>query len=61
MARERGRKAPERNYRLGGFQYRTTLPPGIHAEGIEARFDSGVLTVRVPRSEEAKRRRIKIT
>ena len=49
-----------RTRRTGAFTYRTSLPPGVDAEKIEARFDNGVLTVRVPRPEHAKPRQIKI-
>ena len=46
--------------RVGSFQYGATLPPGIDAGQVEARFDNGLLTVRVPRPAQAARRRINI-
>lgn len=42
-------------------QLRTTLPRDVDAEKIEATMTEGVLTVRVPKSEQAKPRRIQIT
>jgi HSP20 family protein len=42
------------------FSYRTTLPAGVDTDRVEARFDNGVLTVHVPRPEQAKPRQIKI-
>ena len=46
--------------RTGRFEYRVTLPDPVDAEKIEARLDNGVLTVRVPKSERAERRKIEI-
>jgi HSP20 family protein len=46
--------------RTGAFSYRTTLPAGIDAGRVQARFEDGVLTVQVPRPEGSKPRRIKI-
>lgn len=47
--------------RTGRFEYRTVLPAEVNAEGITAELADGVLTVRVPKSEAAKPRRIEIT
>jgi HSP20 family protein len=51
-----------RTRRIGRFEYRTTLPPGTQAneDAVEATLDDGVLTVRIPKDEAAKPRRIKI-
>jgi HSP20 family protein len=46
--------------RRGSFEYRTTLPAAIDADEVKAKFDNGLLTVRVPRPERAKKRRITI-
>src|SRR5215469_10525454 len=46
--------------RSGSFEYRTTLPAGVDADQVSAKFDSGLLTVRVPRPERSKARRITI-
>jgi HSP20 family protein len=50
-----------RTRRTGQFAYRVTLPHDVNADGIEATLESGVLTVRVPKSDAAKPRRIAIT
>ena len=46
--------------RKGQFEYRVTLPGQTDQEHIEATIHDGVLTVRVPKSETAKRRRIEV-
>ncbi len=46
--------------RTGTFSYRTTLPAEIDPDNVEARFDNGVLTVRVRKAEKAKPRKIEI-
>jgi HSP20 family protein len=58
--RERAGVVRRRARRRGSFDYRTTLPAGIDADQVDARFDNGLLTVRVPRPERTKTRRIKI-
>ncbi|MGW1952924.1 Hsp20/alpha crystallin family protein [Streptomyces sp. NPDC001920] len=47
--------------RMGQFDYRTTLPPNADTEHISADLTSGVLRVRVPKTETGKARRIEIT
>ncbi len=46
--------------RTGSFSYRTTLPSAVDSDRIDADLSDGILTVRVPKSEEAKRRKIEI-
>jgi HSP20 family protein len=48
----------ERAY--GSFSRSLTLPRGVDPERVTARFDKGVLEVRVPKPEERKPRRIEI-
>ncbi len=50
-----------RTRRVGHFQYSVTLPADVDVDDVSARLDDGVLTVRVPKSEQAKPRRIAIT
>jgi HSP20 family protein len=55
----------ERRYHLwerrwGSFQRSFTLPRTVDAESIEATFQEGVLTIRMPKVPEAKGRRIEI-
>lgn len=46
--------------RVGHFDYRVNLPGISETEDVKATLDEGVLTVRVPKPEHAKRRRIQI-
>lgn len=45
----------------GTFTRRFTLPRAVDAGGITARYSNGILTVHVPKAEEAKGRKIEIT
>jgi HSP20 family molecular chaperone IbpA len=49
--RERGSRDLERRFKLGG---------DLEASAIQARLENGILQVSVPRSEEAKTRRVEI-
>jgi len=44
----------------GTFERSFTLPSSLNAEKIEARFKNGVLTLTIPKREEAKPKPIKI-
>jgi HSP20 family protein len=44
----------------GAFSRSLTLPEGIDPDSIQARFQKGVLEVRVPKPEERKPRRVEI-
>ncbi len=59
--RERVGILRRRTRRTGQFDYRVRLPGDVDDQGIEANVDGGVLTVRVPKSERARRHRIEIT
>lgn len=59
--REREGVLRRRTRRVGRFEYRVILPEEVDADGIEANLSNGVLTVRVPKSERAQRRRIEVT
>ena len=50
-----------RTRRVGEFRYSVTLPAEVDAEKVSAHLDDGVLTVRVPKPEQAERRRIPIS
>lgn len=60
--KERERKGilRRRTRRTGRFDYRVTLPGEADAERIEASLDEGVLSVRIPKPERARRRRIEV-
>jgi len=44
----------------GHFRYEVTLPSDVAADGIEASLDSGVLSVRVPKSPGQQPRHIEV-
>ena len=46
--------------RYGRFRRSITLPTQVQADAIEASFEDGLLTVRVPKAEEAKPRKINV-
>lgn len=46
--------------RYGAFQRSVSLPAGVDESKINARYDKGVLEIRVPKPEEQKPRRIEI-
>jgi HSP20 family protein len=54
-------KRRRRSRRTGRFEFRTSLPGDVNPEGVSASLSDGVLTVRVPKSEAAKPRRVEIT
>lgn len=56
--KERGFYRLERSF--GKFSRTLTLPEGIDPDGIEAKFENGVLEVSIPKPEERKPRRITI-
>jgi HSP20 family protein len=50
-----------RTRRVGKFHYAVTLPAEVDEERVEASLRDGVLTVRVPKTSQTRRRRIQIT
>ena len=46
--------------RFGSFQRMLSLPSTANADNIDATFDKGVLTIEVPKKEEAKPKKITI-
>jgi HSP20 family protein len=55
----------EKNYlrrerRFGSFERTIALPGGLKADQAEATFENGVLTLRVPKSEQSKTKTIKV-
>lgn len=62
---EREAEADEGEYRLferryGRFSRSFSLPNTVDANNVDASYDNGVLTVRLPKSETARPRRIEI-
>jgi HSP20 family protein len=58
--REREGVLRRRTRRIGEFDYHVTLPGEADAANIQARLDDGVLTVRIPKPEQARARRIDV-
>lgn len=57
-----GEGAYHRRERRYGHVFRqVALPVGVRADGAQAGFENGVLTLHLPKAEEAKERRIPIT
>ncbi|WP_199432882.1 Hsp20/alpha crystallin family protein [Qaidamihabitans albus] len=50
-----------RTRRTGQFHYSVTLPHDVDADRIDATLADGILTVRAPKSDAAKPRRITVT
>jgi len=46
--------------RYGGFSRRLVLPSGLQADKAEAELENGILTLTIPKAEEAKPKPIKI-
>ena len=46
--------------RYGQFSRAVTLPPQVDAGRVDARFEDGVLTVEVPKTEKAKPKKIEV-
>lgn len=49
-----------RERRYGSFSRSITLPTPVNADAIEAKYEAGVLTLRIPKTEEVKPKRIPI-
>ena len=60
LKEEREGKPRRRMRRTGRFEYHASLPPGVEADKTEASLENGVLTVRIPKGEKAKPRRIEV-
>jgi HSP20 family protein len=58
--KEREGMMRRRMRRVGRFQYRVMLPDQVDPGSIEANLSDGVLTVRVPRAQQADRRKIEV-
>jgi HSP20 family protein len=58
--RERTGILRRKTRRVGHFEFRVTLPGVVDADAVEATVHNGVLTVRVPKSEQARRRQIAV-
>jgi HSP20 family protein len=61
--KERERKGilRRRTRPVGRFEYRVTLPGQTDPENVEASIDGGVLTIRIPKPEQARPHRVEVT
>ena len=58
---EREEKNGHREVLYGSFERRFTVPKGVDAEKVEARYEKGVLALTLPLPEAPKAKRIAIT
>ena len=58
--REREGIMRRRARRVGQFEFRVVLPSDVSPEGVDAKLNDGVLTVRIPKAVGAQRRRIEV-
>ena len=58
---ERVGELRSRTRRKGRFEYCATMPAQVNTDQISAELADGILTVRVPKTEAAKPRRIEVT
>jgi HSP20 family protein len=56
---QKGRRH-RRSRRTGRFEFRTYLPGDVNADAVDAQLSNGVLTVTIPKSQEAQPRQIEI-
>lgn len=57
---EKGKTYHVRERRMGSFARSITLPSTVSADRIDARYEDGVLKLRLPKAEEARPKRIEI-
>jgi HSP20 family protein len=55
-----GATARWQGFTNGEYQQSLTLPTAINAEKVEAEYENGILTLRLPKAEHAKARTIKV-
>ena len=58
--RERTGIVRRKTRRVGQFDYRVTLPSHVDPKKIDAKLSDGVLTVRIPKTQQAQRQRIEV-
>jgi HSP20 family protein len=60
VERERQGVLRRRTRRTGRYEYRVALPDQVDGDKVDANLKDGVLTVRVPKSQKAQRRRVEV-
>jgi HSP20 family protein len=48
----------EREY--GSFSRSVRLPSAVDAKGVEAKYSAGILSIRLPKTEETRRKKVEI-
>ena len=59
-AEEAGERLISEIERSGGFYRRIQLPEAIDADAVEAKVENGLLTVRIPKAEKARAKKIEV-
>jgi HSP20 family protein len=57
---EKGKTYHRIERRIGSFSRSVTLPCTVKEEAVDAQYKSGILTVKLPKTEEAKSRKISV-
>ena len=57
---EKGEKQHYKEISYGSFERSIRIPVTIKAEKVDANFDKGILTIKLPKSEEAKKKEIQV-
>jgi HSP20 family protein len=60
-AKDEKRNWHRQERRYGSFSRQVTLPAGVNTDACEADFENGVLTLKLPKAEEAKVKRVQIS
>jgi HSP20 family protein len=58
--REREGVLRRRTRRIGEFDYHIALPGDVNPENVDATLDNGVLTLRIPKADESRSKRIQV-
>jgi HSP20 family protein len=58
--RERTGILRRRTRRVGNFEFRVTLPQGTDPDNVSADLDNGILTIRIPKPQASRPRRIEV-
>jgi len=60
QAQDAGERLISEIERSGGFYRRIQLPEAIDADAVEAKVENGLLTVRIPKAEKARAKKIEV-
>ena len=57
---EKGKTYHRIEHRVGGFSRTVTLPCPVKEDSVDAQYKNGILTVKLPKAEEAKSKKIAV-